>query len=52
MKPPKPNREHARLKLIITFGIVSSSTVQVIAPAYVAHATVLGIVINLIWIWF
>ena len=46
------NRDHARLKLVITFGVLTSSTVQVLAPAYVTHATVLGIVINIIWIWF
>lgn len=49
---PKPNREHQRLKLVITFGIVSTSTLQLIAPAYITHITVLGIVVNLIWVWF
>lgn len=48
---PRINRDHARAKLVVTFGVVGSSTLAVAAPSMSFHAVLIGIFANLVWIW-
>jgi hypothetical protein len=40
-----------KAKLHITVGLVFSSVAAVAAPAFAAEATLVGLFVNLVWVW-
>lgn len=43
-------RQH-KIKLAITAGCVASAIVAALFPQYNAHATVIAVATNVVWIW-
>jgi len=44
------SREH-KVKIVITCGILVSTTITIIYPEYQYHSAILAIGTNLLWVW-
>lgn len=40
-----------KLNLLISAGVVAVAAMSLLTPHLAVHATVLGTIVNLIWIW-
>jgi hypothetical protein len=44
-------KDHAKQKILISGGIITSSTLSVAAPHLTTSAVIIGIFANMIWLW-